>query len=117
MPLPVAAHAIGGTFQLPVPLWLYLAGAGTAVAASFVVTTLTARTPARDPRTARGRCRRPRRRRAGVLARAGTAWWYGAIAVGSVVGDISPLPAVLLWICIWVGLPIVAVPPATRGRR
>ena len=38
--VPAAAHAIGGTFQLPVPLWLYLAGAGTAVAASFVVITL-----------------------------------------------------------------------------
>jgi hypothetical protein len=35
-PAPVAAHAIGGTFQLPVPLWLYLAGAAIAVAASFV---------------------------------------------------------------------------------
>ena len=30
-PPAVAAHAIGGTFQLPVPLWLYL-GAGIVVA-------------------------------------------------------------------------------------
>jgi hypothetical protein len=35
---PAAAHAIGGTYELPVPLWLYLAGAAIAVAASFVVT-------------------------------------------------------------------------------
>lgn len=32
------------------------------------------------------------------------AWWYGAIVVGFVVADISPLPAVLLWIGIWVAL-------------
>ncbi len=42
-PSPAAAHAIDGTFQLPVPLWLYLAGAATAVAASFLVTSLLAR--------------------------------------------------------------------------
>ena len=109
-PWPVAAHAIGGTFQLPVPLWLYLAGAGSAVAASFVVTTLTARTAVTGP--SYGTLPVP----AGVagVARAflrllGVAWWYGAIAVGFLVGDISPLPAVLLWIGIWVGLPIVAV--------
>ena len=39
----------------------------------------------------------------------GLAWWYGAIAAGILVGDITPLPAVLLWIGIWVGLPIAAV--------
>ena len=58
---------------------------------------------------AAGACRPRRRRAARSSARSGLAWWYGAIAVGFVVGDISPLPAVLLWIGIWVGLPIVAV--------
>ena len=43
LPSPAAAHAIGGTFQLPVPLFLYLAGAAVAVAASFVVTVVVAR--------------------------------------------------------------------------
>jgi hypothetical protein len=109
-PLPVAAHAIGGTFQLPVPLWLYLAGAGTAVAASFVVTTLM--TPAASTRLSYQTVPVPAG--LGGIARLalrliGLLWWYGAIAVGFVVGDISPLPAVLLWIGIWVGLPIVAV--------
>ena len=110
VPGPVAAHAIGGTYQLPVPLWLYLAAAAVAVAASFAVTAVVQRrvsdgTPA------------PRRPLPGGLAAVarwtlrvlGLAWWYGAIAVGFMVGDISPLPAVLLWIGIWVGLPIVAV--------
>ncbi len=103
-----AAHALGGTFQLPVPLWLYLAGAAIAVAASFVVTSLVARrvddiayrsiavsdTLATITRTG--------------LRALGIAWWYGAIGVAFVIGDISPLPGVLLWIGIWVGLPITA---------
>ncbi|MEO6578714.1 MAG: hypothetical protein ABIO99_07455, partial [Candidatus Limnocylindria bacterium] len=110
MPGPVAAHAIGGTFELPVPLWLYLAGAGSAVAASFAVLALATRgTPSSvatrtlefpDSVSAPSRL---------LLRVVGLAWWYGAVVVGIVVGDISPLPAVLLWIGIWVGLPILAV--------
>ena len=106
---PVAAHAIGGTFTLPVPLWLYLAAAAVAVGASFVVTSLVSRRPD-------GAVRYPVWPFSAVLtaiARTllrilGVAWWYGAIAVGFLVGDISPLPGVLFWIGIWVGLPIVA---------
>ena len=110
LPTPAAAHAIGGTFQLPVPLWLYLVAAGVAVAASFVVTTFAART-AGEARTY------PTRRVSDAVAAVarvvlrvlGAIWWYGAIVVGIVVGDISPLPAVLLWIGLWVGLPIAAI--------
>ncbi len=110
VPGPAAAHAIGGTYQLPVPLWLYLAAAAIAVAASFVVTALAQRR-ASEPGV---RFRRLVPARLASVARwalrlIGLAWWYGAIAVGMLVGDISPLPAVLLWIGIWVGLPIVAV--------
>lgn len=109
-PSPVTAHAIGGTFQLPVPLWLYLAGAAVAVAASFLVKTRTnqaARTqPAYATRPVPASIARAMRLALRLL---GLAWWYGAIIVGFVVGDISPLPAVLLWIGIWVGLPIMAV--------
>lgn len=105
-----AAHAMGdGTFRLPVPLWLYLVGAGLAVAASFVVATIISR-PSPDRPAYELRTIEPG---AVFVARAiwrnvGMVWWYGAIAVGFVVGDISPLPAVLLWIGIWVGLPIAA---------
>jgi len=109
-PAPAVAHAIGGTFQLPVPLWLYLAGAAIAVAASFVVTTMISR----DPAVSSTYPTRPTPQpiSGGVrigLRLLGITWWYGAIAVGLIVGDISPVPAVLLWIGIWVGLPIVAV--------
>ena len=35
-----AAHAFGGRYDLPLPLWLYVTGAGAAVALSFVVMAL-----------------------------------------------------------------------------
>jgi hypothetical protein len=102
-----AAHAIGGTFQLPVPLWLYLLCAAFAVWASFAVTSLVARGGGRPYAThplpaglaSAGRS---------VLRVVGFVWWYGAIVVAFVIGDISPLPGVLFWIGIWVGLPIAA---------
>jgi hypothetical protein len=109
-PGPVAGHAIGGTFQLPVPLGLYLAGAALAVAASFAVVAVISRAP-REGGTYRLRMAPPSL--AGVLRTSlrllGLAWWYGAIIAGFAIGDISPLPAVLLWVGLWVGLPIVAV--------
>ncbi len=107
-PQPVAAHAIGGSFQLPVPLWLYLAGAATAVAASFAVIAVAA--GRRPLRSASGRAVSTQVAAVTrtVLRLAGVVLWYGAIAVGVLVGDISPLPAVLLWVVIWIALPIVA---------
>ena len=108
LPSPAFAHALDGGYQLPVPLWLYLLAAAVAVAASFVVTVVTSH-----------RATEPSYRTVPVpgslatglrvaLRIVGLAWWYGAIAVGFIVADISPLPAVLLWVGIWVALPIVA---------
>jgi hypothetical protein len=107
-PAPVAAHAIGGTFELPVPLWLYLAGAAAAVAASFAVIALV---PRRHERRAAERVAFPPEASSAVrtvLRIAGIVVWYGAIAVGVLVGDISPLPAVILWVVVWIALPMVA---------
>ncbi len=108
--VPAAGHALGQSFQLPVPLELYLAGAGTAVAASFVVTALVARRATERPSYLRvplpvviAALTRP------VLAVIGLVWWFGAILGGYLIGGISNLPAVLFWIGIWVGLPITAV--------
>ncbi|MFQ6030866.1 MAG: hypothetical protein ACE5Q6_25655, partial [Dehalococcoidia bacterium] len=42
---PVVAHALRRRFDLPVPLGLYLVGAGATVALSFVVVALFARRP------------------------------------------------------------------------
>ncbi|MDQ2941140.1 MAG: hypothetical protein M3R05_02995, partial [Chloroflexota bacterium] len=107
--VPAGAHALGQSFQLPVPLGFYLTGAGTAVAASFVVTALVVRRATERPSYPRlgipkllARALRP------VLAGIGLIWWLGAILGGYLIGGISNLPAVLFWIGIWVGLPITA---------
>jgi hypothetical protein len=44
-----------------------------------------------------------------LLQVVGIVWWFGIIALGLLVNPISPFPAVLFWIGIWVGLPICAV--------
>jgi hypothetical protein len=110
VPSPVLGHAIGQVFTLPVPLGLYLAGAGLAVAASFVVSVIAIRpagpVPAYPVTPVPPAVQRPV---AIGLQLIGLAWWLGAIATGYLVDPISPLPAVLFWIGIWVGLPIVAV--------
>ena len=107
VPAVATAHAIGGTFQLPVPLWLYLLGAAVAVAASFVVTSVVTRAGGRGYATRPVPVALAASIRT-ILRVIGLAWWYGAIAVAFLVGDISPLPGVLFWIGVWVGLPIVA---------
>ena len=105
-----AAHAIGGTFQLPVPLGLYLAGAALAVAASFVVAAAVSRAPGDGPTYRLRPIAPPVSSSLRTFLRVlGLVWWYGAIAVGFLIGDISPLPAVLLWVGLWVGLPVAAV--------
>ena len=109
-PVPAAAHALGGVFTLPVPLGLYLIAAGATVAVSFVVAGLVVRPagpvasyPTRplSPTLAGGSLT--------LLRGIGIVWWFGTILLGLVVDPISPVPAVLFWIGIWVGLPIVAV--------
>lgn len=103
-------HAIDDTFRLPVPLWLYLGGAAVAVAASFVVSIVAVRPASANPRYPRRPVPMLLGRVASVLlALLGLAWWFGAIWIAFVVGDITQLPAVLFWVGIWVGLPIVAI--------
>src|SRR6476620_11111167 len=74
------AHAIGSSFQLPVPRWLYLGGAALVVAASFVVSIFLVRPASANP-TYRRRPVPPAVARmiSGFLAVLGLAWWFGAI--------------------------------------
>jgi hypothetical protein len=109
-PIPVAAHALGGVFTLPVPLGLYLIAAGATVAISFVVAVLVVRPagpvasyPTRPLSIAQAS------RTLAALQVLGLAWWFGTILLGFVLDPISPFPAVLFWIGIWVGLPIITV--------
>ena len=109
-PIPVAAHALGGIFTLPVPLGLYLVAAGATVAVSFAVAVLVVRPagpvasyPTRPLSAALAS------RSLAILQVLGLAWWFGTILLGLVLDPISPFPAVLFWIGVWVGLPIIAV--------
>lgn len=106
---PVAAHAIGSTFTLPVPIWLYLWGAAAAVGASFVVAVLLVRSPSDPPHYPTVPLPSGLSRAASVtLAILGLAWWLGTIVGGFLLPDSAPLPAVLFWIGIWVALPLSA---------
>jgi hypothetical protein len=108
-PQPAFGHAIGQVFSLPVPLTLYLAAAALAVAASFVVSVVVVRpagpVPGYPVRPVSEALARPA---SVILQVLGMAWWFGAIVAGYLVDPVSPLPAVLLWIGIWEGLPITA---------
>lgn len=107
---PVLGHAIGEVFTLPVPLALYLGGAALAVAASFVISVLALKPAGPVPHYPTRAVAGGVSRTSSVLLQAlGLAWWLGAIVSGYLVDPISPLPAVLFWIGIWVGLPLVAV--------
>jgi hypothetical protein len=109
-PAPVGAHAIGDVFTLPVPLALYLVGAGLAVAASFVVSVVVVRPAGALPGYPSWPVHAGVARPTSVLLQGlGLFWWLGAVVSGYLVDPISPVPAVLFWIGIWVGLPIVAV--------
>ena len=103
-------HALDDSFRLPVPLALYLSGAGVAVAASFVVAIFVVRPATANPAYARRSLPLlPSRLLSAVLALLGLAWWFAAIWVAYAVGDITQLPGVLFWVGIWVGMPIAAV--------
>jgi len=110
LPLPAAAHALGGVFTLPVPLGLYLTAAGAAVAASFVVAVVVVR-PAHGFPAYPVRILQPivGQRASRILVVVGLVWWFGIILLGLVVDPISPFPAALFWILIWAGLPVGSV--------
>jgi len=109
-PAPAVGHAIGQVFTLPVPLALYLAAAGAAVAASFVVAAVVVRPPGAAPQYGTV----PLAPSVGAVVRSalqviGLVAWLGTIVAGYLVDPASPLPAVLFWIGVWVGLPLVAI--------
>jgi hypothetical protein len=80
------------------------------VAASFVISVVAIKPAGPVPDYPARPVSRPVARMASALLKViGLAWWLGAIVSGYLVDPISPLPAVLFWIGIWVGLPIAAV--------
>jgi hypothetical protein len=89
---------------------MQLAGAGIAVAASFVVSGAVVKAGTDRPRYLRlGLPLLPSLVISWLLAAVGLLWWYGVIAAAFVIGGETPIPAIGLWIFVWVGLPIAAV--------
>ena len=103
------AHALDESYQLPLPLWLYLWGAFAAVAASFVVVLAAdTRTVASGPPTGTALPLGFTRAGSILLKALGLVAWFGAMVSG-LFGIIHEFfPATIFWILIWAGLPIVA---------
>ena len=109
VPAPASAHALGQVFQLPIPLWMYLAGAGIAVGASFIVSAVAIKVSPAAPRYPHlALPALPSRALSWLLAAIGFVWWYGAILGALFIGGETPLPTVLFWIFIWAGVPIAS---------
>jgi hypothetical protein len=110
VPCPAVAHAIGGTFQLPVPRAIYLGSAALVVGASFVVALLVVR---RDDALSRypvlPLAAWPSRAASLLITLLGMMWWAWALLTAFVSGDTSSVPGVLVWIVAWVGMPIIAI--------
>ncbi|MDZ4736698.1 MAG: hypothetical protein SGJ07_10165 [Rhodospirillaceae bacterium] len=105
------AHAFGQRYDLPLPLDLYLAAAGTAVAVSFLIVALfSARFGARTFRTRLVLWQRPDesaswRLLGHVLRAVGVAIFFLIVAAG-LVGAASPVKNIaplLVWVLWWVG--------------
>src|SRR5262249_32850300 len=111
-PMPVLAHGIGERYDLPVPLWLWVSGAGIVVAASFIIATLALRNESIASEPARIDMSRY------VVGRIVTHPWVQGIAqacsvaalvlivAASLTGDQTPtrnIAPVTIWVVWWVG--------------
>ena len=108
LPAPALGHGLAQSYDLPVPLWLYLWGAFAAVAASFVLV-LVADTSAPAAPPLGVRVHGGLRRVGSLVGRAvGLALWFGAMGIGLFGNAQAGLSGTLFWVVIWAGLPILA---------
>jgi hypothetical protein len=108
------AHGFGQRYDLPVPLSLYLAGAGAAVALSFVVIALFVRRPARAPASPHAPPAEAHGTERSVLILIGkmvaTALFALVVAAG-LFGNQTPLmnlAPTAVWVIWWVGFVYVS---------
>ena len=116
-PATAYAHGFGERYDLPVPLWLYVTGAGAAVALSFVVIGIFMRGDAGDRSYPRLNLLRWRIFRllshptTLLLLKLASVGLFLLVVIGGLVGEQEPtdnLAPVLVWILWWVGLAYVS---------
>ncbi|MGE5202847.1 MAG: hypothetical protein ACM3O6_12375 [Acidobacteriota bacterium] len=108
-PSPLCAHGFGQRYDLPIPLWLYLLGAGATVGLSFIV--VAALNPARRSGDGRRRFPLPSGGAVGrsiVLAgRVAAASLFALVVIAGLIGNQSPFKNIaptMVWVIGWVGL-------------
>lgn len=106
VPTAALAHALVGRFDSPLPLIVYLSGAGLAVALSFALVILrdVRATPARaaSPRVL------PRKVRLGLRGLGLFAWLWIVIQTAIGGGGDASVASLFLWVYGWVGLALVS---------
>ena len=116
-PASAYAHGFGERYDLPVPLWLYVTGAGAAVALSFVVIGIFMRENAGEGAYPRFNLLRWRIFRmlshpvALLIPQLASVGLFLLVVIGGLVGEQEPtdnLAPVLVWILWWVGLAYVS---------
>ncbi len=114
---PASAHAFGARYDLPVPLSLYLIGAGATVALSFVVATVFVRGGTGAPDRFRFNLLHDRGFR--MITAPGVRWaiklasaaLFIVIIAAGLIGDQDPyqnLAPTMVWIIWWVGMAYVS---------
>jgi len=106
-PAVVAAHQLNATYESRLPLIVYLAGAGTTVALSFIFVLVRDVRADRPDTSAQGtRLRAPLRIGLRFVGLIGWLWIMAqGIAGGESSGDVA---TIFLWIYGWVGIPIIS---------
>jgi hypothetical protein len=107
VPLPVAAHALHGRVDSPLPLAAYLLGAAAAVGLSFIVVALGDQRAERERPPGRLRILPAWAR--GLLRLMGLLAWAWVVAQ-TLLGGFSDaeVASLILWTFGWVGLPIIS---------
>src|SRR2546421_613234 len=109
------AHAAPISYRFPLPIWIYVLGAGAAVALSAPAAAFAVREGARPPRRSRNVYPALRRLRLGPIGLALTTILFGFVLLGGLGGrtvqahEFFENPAtVLVWVDFWVGLGLVS---------
>ena len=120
VPSPLHAHGFGQRYDLPIPLWLYLLGAGATVGLSFLVVGALMR--AHAPGERRWRLALPSggmlRRAIVLVVRSAAVALFALVAVAGLIGNQSPFKNIaptMVWVIGW-ALAAATTPEALKAE-